>query len=313
MKIAAVVVTYNRIEKLKKALACYERQASYLNSIVVVDNKSNDGTSEYLQNWKERTPIKDAHVLTLPENLGGSGGFYAGENFALSLNVDWVFVADDDAYPSDNLFRMFDELASENRMLNYSAICAKVTNSDGSIAFEHRRRVKVKMGLKMTFIPSRIEDYNESFDIGVLSYVGSFLNVKALEKVGLCEKDFFIYADDAEHSLRLKKYGPILCVPSLEILHDWGYKTQNNSVLMSWRDYYFIRNEIFMRKRHYPLTNFHFVISKLILIAATSRKNIKCAKLILTAIKDGLLSNLGKHSIYKPGYEIKYQKNRVRA
>lgn len=46
-KIGAVIVTFNRIEKLKKALFSYESQTVVPDILIVVDNHSNDGTHEF--------------------------------------------------------------------------------------------------------------------------------------------------------------------------------------------------------------------------------------------------------------------------
>ena len=51
--IGAVVVTFNRLEKLKKALESYEKQTLLPEYIIVVDNASKDGTKEYLERWKK--------------------------------------------------------------------------------------------------------------------------------------------------------------------------------------------------------------------------------------------------------------------
>ena len=54
MKIGVVIVTYNRLEKLKIALESYEKQKVKPKYILVVNNNSNDGTKEYLEQWKEK-------------------------------------------------------------------------------------------------------------------------------------------------------------------------------------------------------------------------------------------------------------------
>ena len=53
MEIGVVLVTFNRLEKLKIALEAYERQTVKPKYILVVDNNSTDGTREYLENWKK--------------------------------------------------------------------------------------------------------------------------------------------------------------------------------------------------------------------------------------------------------------------
>ncbi|MDK6591391.1 glycosyltransferase, partial [Actinotignum timonense] len=44
MRVAAVVVTYNRVELLKKTLTALEAQEYPVSKIVVVDNASTDAT-----------------------------------------------------------------------------------------------------------------------------------------------------------------------------------------------------------------------------------------------------------------------------
>ena len=52
--IGAVIVTFNRLEKLKKALESYEKQTLLPKYIIVVDNASNDGTVEILKDYRNK-------------------------------------------------------------------------------------------------------------------------------------------------------------------------------------------------------------------------------------------------------------------
>ena len=52
IKIAAVVVTYNRLEKLKKALNSYDEQKHNVDYMIIVDNASTDATADWLDKWK---------------------------------------------------------------------------------------------------------------------------------------------------------------------------------------------------------------------------------------------------------------------
>ncbi len=69
MKIAALIVTYNRIEKLKKCWAAVESLPFH--EIVIVDNASTDGTFDWLMNLSDPR-IK---VISSEVNDGGAGGF----------------------------------------------------------------------------------------------------------------------------------------------------------------------------------------------------------------------------------------------
>lgn len=91
MKIIAVVVTYNRLELLKRNIGCL-RQNQPLSSIVVVNNGSTDGTAGWLSGQQGLTVITQ-------ENVGGSGGFYTGMQYAYREGADWIWCMDDDVFP----------------------------------------------------------------------------------------------------------------------------------------------------------------------------------------------------------------------
>ena len=49
MKIGVILVTFNRLDKLKIALECYEKQTHKPEYIYVINNHSTDGTDAYLK------------------------------------------------------------------------------------------------------------------------------------------------------------------------------------------------------------------------------------------------------------------------
>ena len=68
MNIIAVVVTYNRIELLKRTVRCLQ-QNKPVSSIVVVNNGSTDATAEWLKTQSGLTVITVSYThLTLPTN-----------------------------------------------------------------------------------------------------------------------------------------------------------------------------------------------------------------------------------------------------
>ena len=107
MKLVAVIVTYNRVAMLADCLAAYERQTHPPDVVLVVDNASSDGTAELLRDWaRSADPASsDRVVVRMRQNVGGSGGFFAGTRASLGLGADWVWVADDDAFPEPDVFQ----------------------------------------------------------------------------------------------------------------------------------------------------------------------------------------------------------------
>lgn len=77
-----VIVTFNRLDKLRKTLQHYSDQTVHFRNLIIVNNCSTDGTGLFLAEWTDKnknnakfTPI----LINATENLGGSGGFYLGE------------------------------------------------------------------------------------------------------------------------------------------------------------------------------------------------------------------------------------------
>ena len=78
MKLGVVLVTYNRLNELKKALECYEKQSYLPKHVIIVNNASNDGTKEYLEKWVNKKSKIEKEIINLKKNTGGSGGFHEG-------------------------------------------------------------------------------------------------------------------------------------------------------------------------------------------------------------------------------------------
>ena len=117
-------------------------------------------------------------------------------------------------------------------------------NSNGDIDLNHRTNL-VKKGLTVKSIPVSIQQYKteKSIEIDVASYVGFLINSNAIKKVGYPRKEYFIFYDDTEHSIRLKKYGSILLVPSSKINH-LAPIFKGSSMSDNWKIYYQYRNRL---------------------------------------------------------------------
>ena len=137
MKIGAVVVTYNRLDKLKKALESFEKQLYLPAYVIVADNASTDGTAQYLRQWQKEDAGFKKIILTMESNMGGSGGFYAGIKRAMEQEADWIWVSDDDAYLKDDALKQASDYLEEQPDLDkISAICGKVIKN-GKMDINH--------------------------------------------------------------------------------------------------------------------------------------------------------------------------------
>ena len=98
-KVLNVIVTYNRLNDLKVCVENIKAQTYKNLDILVVNNGSTDGTTEYLA---EQTGIK----VISQGNLGGAGGFYAGMKYMIDNSYDWLWMMDDDGIPDTKQLEM---------------------------------------------------------------------------------------------------------------------------------------------------------------------------------------------------------------
>lgn len=254
MKIAALIVTFDRLEYLKSCLA--RVLGEEIDHVIVVDNASRDGTGDWLRAQEDPRLT----VVSLPKNTGGAGGFEAGMVWiAEHLDADWTVLMDDDAYPLDGAIAAFraahDDLAAVT-VDPLGAVAAAVFNPDGTICDMNRPsrnpwaswRIfwKAVWGGREGFHLHE-PDYHradpQSVDVG--SFVGFFVSREVLKTVGPVSGDYFIYGDDLTYSLDLRKAGfGIAFAPTVVFEHDCGSLGPGGITLPLWKVYYRCRNGV---------------------------------------------------------------------
>lgn len=299
-KIGVVLVTYNRIGMLKKALDKFDKQTQKPDYVLIVNNASTDGTKEYLDSWQNEKEKYKKFVINLNENTGGSGGFYLGLKETQSLDADWIWVSDDDAFPKENALEEATKFLEKSKNKEkISAICAKIINN-GAIDLFHRKIIKYGL-LSIKLKPSKAEDYlKDSFEVNGFTYVGTILNKEILKQVGLTKKEYFIYWDDVEHAYRMSRKGKIIVVPKIEVEHN--IKTR---AVQDWKDYYYIRNKLdFYRSVSKKYFNFELLLIKVKqLIKKIFHYRLFNYELVEDAKNDAINNNMGKSKKYYPGWK----------
>lgn len=300
--IGCIIVTFNRLEKLKNTLHCYAIQNILPDYVIVVDNASTDGTKEFLNEWKQINEGFEKIVINSSTNLGGSGGFYLGEEKAVQLSTKWIMIADDDAYPEQNYLEGMYKYIQEHDENQVSIICGKVIQ-DGDYVNFHRGQWKTKWDKDFYAGVKRSEYDKNVFYPDFASYVGILINKEKMLEAGLVNKDNFIWHDDIEHTYRLSQKGEIICLSKYSIVHD----VDDTHDGLSWKSYYGYRNALAFFKQHFP-RHYPFVLGKLlmktILAPLRGRSSIEL-KIRFAAMRDCMFNHMGKNKIYQPGWKPK--------
>lgn len=127
--IAALVVTHNRLEKLRVTVS--RLLAESLDYVLVFDNHSSDGTAAWLETQSNPRLI----VIRSPENLGGAGGFSRGlRHLVERFDPDWIVVMDDDGRPCPGCIDAFRKLPRDE----WDAIGAAVLTPSGTVCEMNR-------------------------------------------------------------------------------------------------------------------------------------------------------------------------------
>ena len=200
--ICAVVVTYNRKKLLLRCLQALEQQSYLLDHIVIVNNASTDGTVDFLekQGYLENPRVT---LLDLSENQGGAGGFHAGIQFAYEQGYDYIWLMDDDGYPEINCLK---ELASY--LSNNSYIGPVVIDSKTKEKLSFSIRLPNSLVVFDTYDSLRnFEKNNKTIQKLILPFNGTLMSRELISKIGLPFKDYFIWGDEKEYTLRMEKAG----------------------------------------------------------------------------------------------------------
>lgn len=226
--IAAVVVTYNRLNDLKKCLTSLQDQTRRLDRIYVINNGSTDGTEEWLNTQY------GLNVLTQP-NLGGAGGFATGIDRAYRDGFDWIWCMDDDCLAAPD--------ALEQLMLtpNFGP-CAK-----NSVSVDNTDTEKLAFYVDMPTRSFRNVSDIKQFDVvyGIASFFnGTLINSQIVKAIGVPDQKLFIWGDEVEYMTRIQKNGfPIMTVSKSMFYHPPCVDRDGIPWPGAWKNYYRVRNE----------------------------------------------------------------------
>lgn len=310
MKYVSVLVTYNRKEKLIKAINSLLNQTLQPQKIILIDNCSTDGTKEFL---KEKgvldNPLVDYNLMD--KNYGGSGGFYYGIKRALEFEeYEYLSLSDDDALFKDNYFELIAKAASTYPSVH--AFCGTVEYEDGTIQLDHRRKIINEKWIKEKEFPNSA--YKDNFFIDTFSFVGCVINKEIIKKIGLPSKEYFIYYDDTEYSLRVRENTKILNVSNAVIVHLIQKKASANNNIISWKNYYEIRNSMLMKMKHsnwiflkpyFIYRQFHLITYVLVNKRYTGIRR-KAVYVYNSGFKDAFRNVTGKKAPFIPGKKLPY-------
>ncbi|MBA2332211.1 MAG: glycosyltransferase family 2 protein [Actinobacteria bacterium] len=240
MHLIAVVLSWNGREDTLACLASLRGIPT-----VCVDNGSSDGSAEAVA---ERFP--DVELIRAEVNLGFAAGNNVGIRRALDRGADWVLLLNNDAIAEPGLVAAL-AAATEARpdagVLACKVLFAGVDRlwyaGAGFDPYTGRSRHE---GFGKPDAPGRLRD--------TVRATGAAMTISsaAIEETGLLDEELFLYVEDLEWCLRIKRAGfAVVYVPGARVRH--RVSAASGGAGSPTTSYYETRNMLFVVERYRPL------------------------------------------------------------
>ncbi len=244
----AVILNTNRRDD---TLACLSSLAetTYRNlKIIVLDNKSNDGSVAAIQ-----SSFPDVQIFNLTENLGYAGNNNVGIREAVNRKADWILVLNEDTILDPNCLSELVQVAEGN----------PATGIVGPMVYHYDEPNTIQSagGVLGKYWQSQHLAQNEQ-DCGQfqtphavewISGCAIMVRRAVIEQVGMLDASFFIYWEETEWCIRASRAGwQIVQVPQAKI---WHKGVQRDYQPKPSFTYYGTRNHLLTLSKHKaPLT-----------------------------------------------------------
>lgn len=246
-KVAVVILNWNRFGDTAACVrSVLESDHSSL-ELIVVDNGSTDDSAA-----KIRESFADILLVENAENLGFAEGNNAGIRVALSRGAEYVWLLNNDAVADRHA--LSEMLAVAERQRDIGVLSGKIYFFDqpdtiwfAGATIDWRRAISAHIG--------RLEkdsgQYDVDKEIDRVSGCSMLIRREVLEKVGLFDAAFFLYAEEVDYCVRAKRAGyRNYYVPKSIVYHKVSVSSGESGGPMF--DYFNTRNFLYLIRKHFP-------------------------------------------------------------
>lgn len=256
MNVSSVILNWKGFSDTKecmKSILLANRSGINL-QIIVVDNGSDDGSYERLK--KIKLDGVSYEIIETGKNLGYAGGNNVGIRHAINHGADFILVVNNDVAVDRDIFSNF--IKASRRFGRFGALSPKIYFAKG---FEyHRDRYSdSQRGKVIWYAGGEIDwenvyglnigadevdegQYDKQTKIDFATGACVFFKTSALKKIGLFDEKYFMYLEDVDISVRLKRGGfEIFFVPDAVA---WHKVARSSGIGGDLNDYFISRNRM---------------------------------------------------------------------
>lgn len=210
------MVTYNRCKLLEECLNALLEQDYDNFTVFLIDNASTDDTRSMVE---EKFQDKRLRYYNTGANLGGAGGFNYGMRIAASEQCDYVWAMDDDTIVQPDSLKALVRYAARLKD-DFGFLSSFVKFTDGTPCQMNIPTLLGDDNNKNRTWLDRFDETKAGKKVRIIhaTFVSFFTRRSVILDVGLPIKEFFIWSDDTEYTVRIsKKYKNYFCADSVVI------------------------------------------------------------------------------------------------
>ena len=287
-KLSVVIASWNRKDDTLQTLDSLAKSnlKGFIVRVIVVDNGSKDQSSEavneFIKNFKGNKHIS-WKLLRNKTNTGFCEGNNKGMRLALREGSDWVVLLNDDVLVDEN---MLAHLAEAYKSMDRAGAITPKIYFAGGYEF-HKRYKKSELGRVFWYAGGDIDwdniygsnhgvdevdkgQYDQVREIDFASGCCVLYPSEVLKKVGLLDKRYFAYLEDADISQRIRGAGyKVLYYPKAFM---WHKVSQSSGVGSDLNDYFLTRNRMIFGMRYAKLRTKFALLRESVKLLLNGRK-----------------------------------------
>lgn len=298
----AVIVTFNRKALLMRTLKALYEQTYPIETIIIIDNASTDGTRELL-NQQGYLDKPNLVYQCLATNTGGAGGFYEGVKQAHERGVDWIWLMDDDGYPTTSCLQRL--LTYQDDFDFYGPL---VLSDEDKVSLSFPMTLPISKKVVRSKDDLLAQKLDKILKDVLIPFNGVLLRSSLVSEIGYPLAQFFIWGDDIEYTKRAKQAGArIATISDIEFYHPTAPnlgtpmffgRMQFNDTDSMIKLYCLCRNNTANLKAYHGVGASLLFICKTIWFYSVTKPSFSKLKFCLRGLYDGLIGDFTRHRQY---------------
>lgn len=220
-KVAVLVLNWNGWRDTLACLRAVSVSRGVPFELIVIDNGSTDGSVLHIA---EAYP--NVRIIATGQNLGFGAGNNVGLRWAIEHGADYAWVLNNDTVVEPDALRELVATAERDETIGMVGSVLRHVGPDP--------RIQAWGGGRVSFWTGRATNLRRPGRPDYITGASMLLRIRAIEQTGLFDEGYFMYWEDADLSLRMKRAGWRIAVADRSrLVHKESVTAANDKALQA--------------------------------------------------------------------------------